>query len=157
MLYLCLEPAPEFESNSVGFYPISYSWDICHSQWYLLEQFRSTIFNKKEKKMKIAFKLLIVAVVVIGVFTVVSCSRKAKTPSLGEETGTAEKAGTTLDRAAEKTGEALKTAAEKTSDAAKSGAEKAKDATSRAVKKAGEVIERAGESLDKTGEDMQDK
>lgn len=99
--------------------------------------------------MKLILALIIVTLAAIGVFALVSCSRQSEKP------GTAEEAGAALDRAAARTGNALNTAAEKTSDAASSAAESTKDATARAVKKAGEVIEDAGASLEKTGEGMQ--
>lgn len=105
--------------------------------------------------MKLILALIIVTLAAIGVFALVSCSRKSEKPVATEAAGAAEKAGAALDRAAARTGDALNTAAEKTSDAAKSAADATKDAAARAAKKTGEVIEDAGASLEKTGEDMQ--
>lgn len=107
--------------------------------------------------MKLILALIIVTLAAIGVYALVSCSRQSERPVADEAAGAAEKAGAALDRAAQRTGAALNTAAEKTADAAKSGAEATQDATVRAMKKAGEVIEDAGASLEKTGEDMTEK
>ena len=92
--------------------------------------------------MKIILVIIVVVLAAVGVIAWASCSRN------GDKPASAEKAGAALDRAAERTGDALNTAAEKTADAAK-------DAAARAARKAGEVIEDAGASLEKTGEGMQ--
>ncbi|NLE42108.1 MAG: hypothetical protein GX615_09805 [Lentisphaerae bacterium] len=99
--------------------------------------------------MKIILVIIVVVLAAVGVIAWASCSRN------GDKPASAEKAGAALDRAAERTGDALNTAAEKTADAAKDAADATKDAAARAARKAGEVIEDAGASLEKTGEGMQ--
>ncbi len=85
------------------------------------------------RMLKIAGVVLVAGSVIAG-----GCSRESE-PGLGERSGTA-----------------VDSAAHKTADAARAAAAKTKEVTGKALEKTGEVMGNAGESIEKTGETMQD-